>query len=101
MRHSFHFKGGGELTTMGAVWFVSYMWYNIIDKAHENWNYVSTVNQRISTYNRTIHFHIFWLNQILQMNPSNLNKNTIGLNGHEVINMAKKLLECARNSFCT
>lgn len=101
MRHTFHFKGGGELTTMGAVWFVSYMWYNIIDKAHENWNYVSTVNQRISTYNRTIHFHIFWLNQILQMNPSNLNKNTIGLNGHEVINMTKKLLECARNSFCT
>ena len=98
-RNIFQFKGGGELTTMGAVWFVSYMWYNIIDKTHENWNYVSTVNQRISTYNRTINFHDFWLNQILQMNPKFLNRNTIGLNGYDAIQMAKELLKaCAKDS---
>ena len=96
-RNTYKFTGGRELTTMGAVWFVSYKWYNIIDKTHENWEYVSTVTPRISTYNRTSSLHIFCLNRILQMNPNNLNKNTIGLNGHEVINMAKELLKVCTN----
>ena len=93
MRHTFHFTGGEKLTTMGAVWFVSYMWYSIIDNNHKNWSYVSTVNQRISIYNRTSHFHVFWLEQILQMNPRNLDKSTIGLRGHEVIEMANALFK--------
>ncbi len=88
-RHSFNFDGGGELTT-----------YNRVEKTHTNWKNVSTYNNRISTYNRTQSYHTHWLKQIVHMNENNLDKNTIGLKGYEVIEMANKLLQ--ENSFaCT
>ncbi len=95
-RHTFNFDGGEKLTTMGAVWFVSYCWYNKVDKTHLNWKNISTYTTRISVYRITEAYHNYWLEKIIQMNENNLNKNTIGLKGHEVINMAKKLLK--RNS---
>ena len=92
-RHQFNFNGGEELTTMGAVWFVSYCWYNIMDKKHTNWQLVTTYRNRISVFNRTTALHKFWLEQITRMNETNLNKNTIKLKGLDVIDMAKCLLK--------
>ena len=91
-RHTFHFDGGEYLTTMGAVWFVSYCYYDRIDKAHLNWKKISTISNRLSIYRRTVNFHNYWLNMVLEMNDDNLNKNTLGLLGQEVKIMAKKLL---------
>lgn len=91
-RHTFLFDGGEDLTTLGAAWFVSYSWYKNVDKTHTNWQNVSTYNTRISTYNRTQSYHTYWLKQIIHMNEKNLDKNTIGLRGYEVIEMANKLL---------
>lgn len=91
-RHPFNFDGGEDLTTMGATWFVSYMWYSVMDPAHKNWKHVSTYKNRISTYEHTKHYHVYWLKKVLEMDVNNLNKNTIGLNGHNVIAMAGKLL---------
>lgn len=91
-RHPFNFEDGEYLTTMGAVWFVSYCYYNKIDKIHLNWQNISTVSNRMSVYRRTADFHKFWLHRVLEMNDRNLNKNTLGLSGDEVKNMAKKLL---------
>lgn len=92
-RHTFSFDGGEELTTLGAVWFVSYSWFNKIDTTHLNWQNVSTYDSRISTYKRTQEYHMYWLKQIIHMNECNLDKNKIGLKGSEVIAMAKKLLQ--------
>ena len=92
MRHIFLFEHGEELTTMGAVWFVSYCWYNNIDKNHLNWQRISTFTNRISVYNSTKGFHKYYLQQILCMNENRLTTNRIGLQGDEVIEMAKKLL---------
>ena len=92
-RHPFNFDGGEELTTMGAAWFVSYCWYDVVDKSHTNWQNVSTCCTRISVYNRTRRFHKFWLEQVVKMNENNLNKNTIKLKGRDIINMAAKLLK--------
>ena len=92
-RHPFHFDGGEDLTTLGAVWFVSYCWYNKVDKNHTNWQLVSTYRNRISVFNRTKQLHKFWLEQVTQMNENNLNKNTIKLKGREVIDMANRLLK--------
>ena len=90
-RHPFLFAGGEYLTTIGAAWFISYMWYNKVDKSHTNWKRVSTYNNRISTYNHTGSYHTFWLAQIVSMSARNLDKNTLGLRGYEIINMAKEL----------
>ena len=92
-RHTFLFDGGEFLTTMGAVWFVSYSYFKKVDSTHGNWKNVSTFSNRISVYNRTSQYHKFWLVQIFQMSNINLEKNTIGLSGEEVKRMAKELLK--------
>ena len=92
-RHVFLFAGGEELTTMGAVWFVSYCYYYNIDKNHLNWKKVSTYKNRASVYIRTKRYYRFWLKKVLEMEDNNLAKNTIELKPSEVKIMAKKLLD--------
>ena len=91
-RHVFLFTGGEELTTMGAVWFVSYCYYNHIDKNHLNWKKVSTWKNRVSVYNRTKKYYKFWLERVLEMEDRNIATNTIKLKPYMVKDMAKKLL---------
>ena len=45
-RHVFLFNGGGLLTSMGASWFVSYCYYEYIDKTHQNWTCVKNAANR-------------------------------------------------------
>ncbi|MCL2675966.1 MAG: hypothetical protein FWE84_05225 [Firmicutes bacterium] len=91
-RHTFSFDGGEELTTMGAGWFVSYSYYQHLDRTHRNWNRISTAASRSSVYHRTTNMHNYWLQQVLYMNDDNLNKNTLGLSSSSIKEMAKKLL---------
>lgn len=84
--------GGVYLNTMGAVWFVSYSWYDKVDVTHTNWRKVSTYNNRISVYRRTLSYHTYWLRQIVKMSENNLNRNTIGISGRRIIEMASALL---------
>ena len=91
--HNFSFEGGEILTGMGASWFVSYAYYQYIDKGHTNWDRVATTQPRISKYNKGKPYHKSWLKEVVNMNPANLNKNTIGLNSDDVKNMAKQLLD--------
>lgn len=90
--HNFNFEGGEILTGMGATWFVSYAYYENIDKSHRNWERVSTAQSRLSRYNKSKQYHKAWLQEVVSMNPANLNKNTIGLNATQTIAMAKALL---------
>lgn len=90
--HSFKFNGGEILSKMGASWFVSYAYFEKIDKTHKNWNKIPTVQTRISKYNNSRNYHKDWLKEILSMNPANLNKNTIALKAEDIIAMAKRLL---------
>ena len=91
-RHVFSFNGGELLTTMGACWFVSYCYYENIDKTHLNWNSVSTAQNRKSVYLRTRQYHKFWISEILQMNDGNLNRNSLELKAPQIKQMAKDLL---------
>jgi len=97
-RHTFNFDGGDYLTTIGASWFVSYLYYRNIDDSHMNWKKISTVDSRINTFNRTEEYHKYWLQQILTMNGCNLNKNEIGLNAINIKKMANELLLVARGA---
>lgn len=90
-RHAFLFEGGEYLTTMSASWFVSYLWYDLIDKNHDYWKAVSTYKNRISVYNKTKKYRKIWLSYIIEMKTDNLNKNSIGLSGEIIKHMAKDL----------
>ena len=91
--HTFNLAGGNELTTLGAAWFVSYCYYIHIDKNHLNWNSVSTYKNRISVFNSSTSYHKYWLQEVLNMNPIRLNKNSLGLNGNDIKKMATELLK--------
>lgn len=91
--HNFAFEGGEILTGMGASWFVSYAYYKMVDPSHRNWAKVSTTQSRISKYNKGKQYHKSWLKEVQDMNPANLNKNTIGLDAAQTKAMARTVLE--------
>ena len=92
MNNAFSFAGGEELSSIGTSWFVFYFYYLEIDKNHKNWKKVFTYQNRISTFNNTNNYHKSWLTEICNMEESRLEKNTIGLSGFEVQDMAEKIL---------
>ena len=92
--HNFSFEGGELLGHMGASWFASYAYYEKVDRSHRNWERVPTSLQlRISNYNKGRIYHKGWLHEVLAMNPANLNKNKIGLNSEQIKAMAKEVLD--------
>lgn len=91
--HSFNFEGGEELSKIAATWFVSYAYWDYIDKSHTNWTEVKTYPSRISTYNKTKQYHIFWLKQVLDMNPNQLIRNEIELWPETTKEMAREILD--------
>ncbi len=92
-RHVFSFDGGEQLTTIGATFFVSYLFYQHVDKTHLNWDSIKTKNSRISTINRSEQYHRAWLERINDMNDANLNKNSLSLNCATVKEMARAVLK--------
>ena len=101
-RNTFNFEGGEDLTTMGASWFISYLYYYTqIDTKHLNWERTQATNRRISVFRRTsntftsegIAMHLHSVRKISQMSTRRLSTNRIGLSGEQVTAMAKELLE--------
>lgn len=95
---SFPFDGGEILSKMGATWFVSYAYYERIDRTHKNWSKVSTAQARISNYNKGKKYHTLWLQEIEKMNPERLNTNTIGLSAEQTKRMARDILSANAKS---
>ena len=87
-RHTFSFEGGDKLTTIGATFFVSYLYYLHIDSSHTNWNSIKTQKSRISTLKSSGKYHAGWLRNIASMSDANLNRNTLGLHAEEIKKMA-------------
>lgn len=90
--HPFSFDGGEILTVMGATWFVSYLYYELIDKTHKNWQLVKTHEMRKSNFLKSRSYHKFWLEQVLSMSNEKLNTNKIKIDANETKRMAKELL---------
>ena len=87
-RHTFSFEGGEQLTTIGATFFVSYLYHRHVDSNHRNWAAIKTQKSRISTINSSERYHRGWLRHIGSMSEANLNRNTLGLDGAAVKKMA-------------
>ena len=47
-------SGHKSLYSMGVSWFVSYCYYDKIDRTHKNWE---KYPERVSSYTRTAHYH--------------------------------------------
>jgi hypothetical protein len=92
-RHTFNFPGGEQLTTIGATFFVSYLYYLRVDPMHRCWESIKTKTSRISTITGSIHHHRAWLERVGQMSDANLSKNTLGLDGAKVKVMARTILD--------
>lgn len=90
--HAYSFEGGDKLAKMGAAWFVSYAYHEKVDGSHKNWGRVSTVATRSSVYNSTREFHKLWLRYVADMSDASLEKNTIGLDGESIKEMAEAVL---------
>ena len=90
---NFSFEGGYDLRRMCASWFVSYTYYENIDKNHKNWNSVKTAKSRMSKYNASRQYHKLWLSKVADMNDVSLNQNKIGLTAEQVKRMAFELLQ--------
>ncbi|PKI01660.1 hypothetical protein CXF78_11975 [Shewanella sp. 11B5] len=87
-RHTFSFEGGDKLTTIGATFFVSYLYHRHVDSTHRNWASIKTQQSRISTINKSEKYHRVWLTHIDSMSETNLNRNTLSLNGATIKKMA-------------
>jgi hypothetical protein len=92
-RHTFNFPGGEQLTTIGATFFISYLYYLHVDKTHRCWESIKTKNLRISTINGSSPHHRAWLERTVLMSEANLSKNTLGLDGATVKVMAQEILK--------
>ncbi len=95
-RHTFAFDGGERLTTIGATFFVSYLFYRHVDSMHRNWESIETKTSRISTINSSKQYHRAWLERVDGMSDANLGKNTLGLDGAKVKAMARVILALGR-----
>ncbi len=92
-RHIFSFEGGDKLTTIGATFFVSYLYYQHVDSTHKNWASTKTQHSRISTINSSRQYHCIWISHIQYMSDSNLNRNSLGLKGPTIKKMALAVKE--------
>ena len=90
---SIRVNGMKELRRIGISWFVSYAYYDHIDRSHNKWNNTTTIALRKSCYERTRQFHAEWIHHVLDADPTRLARNTLGLSSDEVQKMAKKLLD--------
>jgi hypothetical protein len=91
--HRFNFKGGEILSKIGATFFVSHLYFKVVDNTHLNWNDILTKRSRIANINKAEEYHMYWLELILEMKNENLEKNTLGLKGNEVKMMAQQILD--------
>ena len=82
------------LRKIGASWFVSYSYYERIDKGHVNWQDVKphVLHSRFYMFERTRSLHKEWLQEVACMNDARLSTNTIGLSGVKIKAMANELL---------
>jgi len=92
MAHIFSFDGGEKLAKMGATWFVSYAYYDRIDRSHTDWENVGTWKYRKSVYNNSKDFHRYWLQQVSIMSNDLLKRNTLGISPTETKRMAEIIL---------
>lgn len=84
------FEAGQKLSVVGASFFVSYLYFLLIDSTHSNWRLANTNSTTTVKSNKK--YWCIWLEAIIYKDPSALGQNKIQLSGRDIIKMAKTLL---------
>lgn len=95
MSHCFHFAGGDDLSRMGAAWFISYAYFDHIDKNHLNWKSNITKQScasRCSKYFRCVDYHKTWLREVQNMKKLDVHANSVGIDSVRLKEMANQIL---------
>ena len=95
--HNFLFEGGYDLRRISVSWFVSYAYYEYVDREHKNWSFSKTAKSRISKYNSSKKYHILWLEKVKDMSLAALSRNEIGLKAEEIKKMSLEILQVLNN----
>lgn len=95
--HGFNCEAGDILSKISASFLVSYLYCKKIDETHDAWKKYELTDKsfssRISKINNNEEHQKAWLEHIaLKCSEARLNRNTIGLTGAQVKEMAKELL---------
>lgn len=80
------------LRSMGASYFVSRLYSERLDASHDAWQNAGSPERRTNYFEQSRHLHVEYLRIVVGMNPNMLNTNHIGLDGREVVEMARELL---------
>lgn len=91
--HDFKFNGGDILRHIAAGWFVSYAYYEHINKKHINWSRAHSSQVRQRKYFMSREYHKEWLNEVLHMSDDKLNTNQLGLTANQIKEMAAEVLK--------
>lgn len=87
----YNFEGGEQLTMLTVGWFVSYQYFENLDKKHRNWADETFYQRKIAIYNKSRKFHNIWLLEILCM-PFIQVYPTLNLTEEQIKRMTKELL---------
>lgn len=87
----YNFEGGEQLTMLTVGWFVSYQYFENLDKKHRNWADETYCQRKTVIYNKSRKFHNIWLLKILCM-PFIQVYPTLNLTEEQIKCMAKKIL---------
>ena len=77
-----------ELRKIGKSWFVSYIYFETIDKNERSWQKCSSVELRKNIYNKNREFHTEWLKSIIYSSENKLANNKLSISGLDIKFMA-------------
>ena len=77
------------LKTMGASWFIVYKYDK--KKYFDKLSACATFKSRLSVYEKSEVLHRKFIERVLKKDPKKLEKNRMGIQGEEIIRMAKEL----------
>ena len=81
------------LNKIGKSWFVSYKYYELIDKKELGWQKCNTVEMRKSFYDKTREYHLEWLKYIMNASENRLSSNKLSICGFDITVMACMIYE--------
>lgn len=86
-----------RLRTMGVSWYVSYLYWKMLNSNHDNWRQAQTSQPRHAAFNGITH-HTPYLEYVISGSSLRYGKNEIGLSGDQIIEMAREILNHLQSS---
>ncbi len=85
--------GSKNLRTMGNTWFISRLYYEMVNREHLNWKQATSLKTKESAFKLSKEFHKIWLHYVQEMADVNsMATNKIDLSADEIGAMVNALI---------